>query len=253
MSNINTFSLHSFDYARFRPRYPKELFSYLCCLVQDREQAWDCATGNGQFARGCAEYFQHVEATDISEEQIEHAFLHPRITYRVCPAEKTPYPSNAFNFIGVAQAIHWFDLDRFYGEVQRLLAPGGVLAVVGYSFMKITPTIDQRIENTLLRNINPYWAEGNRLIMDSYRTIPFPFPELSPVPSFHIEVKWNFNQLLNYLRTWSAVKRYANERNQDPIQPLIPSLREVWGDPELRRTVTMPLVIKVDRKNHRNN
>jgi len=191
-----------------------------------------------------------VEATDISEEQIEHAFPHPRITYRVCPAEKTPFTSNVFNFIGVAQAIHWFDLDQFYGEIQRLLSPGGVLAVAGYCFMKVAPAIDLRVEEHLLPIIDSFWAKGNRLIMNSCRALPFPFKELSSAPSFHIEVQWNFNQFLNYLKTWSAVKRCAKERDQDPIKPLILSLRDVRGDPELRRTITMPLVLKVGRKNH---
>ncbi len=55
MNNITTFAIQPSEYAQFRPQYPKELFSYLCRLVKDRRQALDCGTGNGQFARDCAE------------------------------------------------------------------------------------------------------------------------------------------------------------------------------------------------------
>ena len=65
------FSSESPNYARFRPRYGRELFAYLASLVSNHRLAWDCATGNGQAAIPLSEFFDRVIATDASEEQIK--------------------------------------------------------------------------------------------------------------------------------------------------------------------------------------
>lgn len=53
-------------YASSRPTYPKELFDFIASLVESHNEAWDCATGNGQAALGLSQVFSVVEATDIS-------------------------------------------------------------------------------------------------------------------------------------------------------------------------------------------
>ncbi len=247
MQNAQTFSLQSAQYARYRPSYPETLFAYLSGLAQRHERAWDCATGNGQAAVGCAHYFERVTATDISAEQIRFASAHPRIEYAVCAAEAPPLTSHAFDLVVVAQAVHWFHLDLFYAESLRLLRPGGVLAVVGYGFLEITPTIDALVAEQLLSVLDPFWAEGNRLVMDAYRSLPFPIAEIPNVPALAIQVKWNLEQLMAYLRTWSAVKRYVAALGKDPLAPLAEALLAVWGAPERARLVQMPLALKVGR------
>lgn len=246
MDNVHTFSLQSAQYARYRPSYPDALFAYLNRLVQRHDRAWDCATGNGQCAIGCADYFKRVDATDISEAQLRHAVSHPRVRYCVGAAEDAPFESDSFDLIIVAQAIHWFNLERFYRECLRLLRPGGVLAVVGYTFLEVTPEIDGLITENLLSPIDRFWAEGNRLIMNAYRDLPFPFAEIPNVPSFAIEVEWSLEQLLAYLRTWSAVKRYVVEIGSDPVSTLARELKKAWGGSETK-TVKMPLVLRVGR------
>src|SRR6476659_9240028 len=73
MSFKDHFSKQAADYARFRPRYPRELFEYLGGVAPSRALAWDCATGNGQAAVALAEVFERVIATDASEKQIANA------------------------------------------------------------------------------------------------------------------------------------------------------------------------------------
>ena len=81
--------------------------------------AWDCACGNGQVARHLVKFFQSVEASDMSENQIEHAYRHERINYSVQKSESTVFPDSCFDLICVAEAIHWFDIPKFYDEVRR--------------------------------------------------------------------------------------------------------------------------------------
>lgn len=70
MSFKDHFSAHSVEYARFRPRYPDELFRYLDAVAPARQSAWDCATGSGQAAVALATHFDRVVATDASAARL---------------------------------------------------------------------------------------------------------------------------------------------------------------------------------------
>ena len=67
------FSNQASLYAQYRPGYPPGLFEYILQHVKNKQQAWDCATGNGQAAVELAKYFDKVMATDISEKQLHLA------------------------------------------------------------------------------------------------------------------------------------------------------------------------------------
>lgn len=248
MDNSQTFSIQSDRYAKHRPSYPRELFLYLSSLVERHDRAWDCATGNGQAAVGLAEFFSHVAATDISPDQISHHLPHLRVTYSVCAAERAPFEDGAFDFIGVAQAVHWFDLEQFYQEVQQVLKPGGILAVWGYGFFEVEPEIDRIIAKDLLEPLDPFWAAGNRLIMAGYRTLTLPVDEIAGPPALVMQAAWNLSQLLEYLRTWSAVKRYSAELGVDPVSRLETSLKTLGQTPDETKPIRMPLHIKAGRK-----
>ena len=77
-------------YADFRPRYPAALFDDLATLVPRTALVWDCACGNGQATLDLAQRFDRVVATDASREQIALAPPHPKIEFRVAPAEVLP-------------------------------------------------------------------------------------------------------------------------------------------------------------------
>ncbi len=249
MDNVKTFGVQSSGYAHARPTYPEALPAFLSSLTPTHHHVWDCATGNGQFAVKCVGFFNKVYATDISPAQIRHANLHPNIVYCVSSAEKPPFHNKSFDLIVVAQAVHWFNLKQFYREVRRLLKNDGVLAVFGYAFPTISPDIDALLDEHLLKPVDRFWAEGNRLIMDAYRSLPFPLAEIDNLPSFSVDVEWNLTQFLAFLRTWSAVKRYIADIGEDPVGVLAHALNTVWDSPEKPRTVRMPLALKVGRVN----
>ena len=53
------------------------------------------------------------------------------------PAETLPLDPNSVKLVTVASAAHWLDFPRFSQEVDRVLKPGGCLAVSNYSAVKI--------------------------------------------------------------------------------------------------------------------
>jgi ubiquinone/menaquinone biosynthesis C-methylase UbiE len=248
VDNIQTFSQDSDQYAKNRPQYPDELFSYLSKICAGHDSAWDCATGNGQAAVSSAKYFAHVEATDLSDEQIQHGLVNPKVHYTVSPAEHTAFKDSSFDLVTVASAVHWFDQERFFREVDRLLKPNGILAVWGYAHFIIEPAIDKIIAKELLEPIDPFWASGNRQVMNGYRDLSIPYNEIPDAPSFLIQIEWTLAQLSAYLRTWSAVKRFAAEHGADPVEGLEFKLPALWGAPAKTRVVQMPLFLRVSRK-----
>jgi len=247
MSFKDHFSGVSRGYAEFRPRYPDALFDFLAGLCAERRLAWDCACGTGQASLALAERFERVVATDASAEQIEAAEPHARVVYRVAQAERSGLDAESADLVTVAQALHWFDLDAFYSEVNRVLRPGGVLAVWTYGLLTIhLPEADDAMRR-FYRTLDPWWPPERKLVDTGYRTIPFPFDEVT-APPFEIEARWSPPQLVGYVRTWSAVSRCLRERGEDPAAPFERELRAVWGAPDTTRAVTWPIALRVGRR-----
>ena len=237
------FSGHASEYARYRPRYPGEMFAFLASLAPSRELAWDCATGNGQAASALAPHFQRVIATYASAAQIDNAEPHEHVDYRVAPAEASGLDSSSIDLITVAQALHWFDLNKFFAEAARVLKPNGILAVSGYQLLKITNEIDAIVNRFYYETTDPFWPPERDIIERGYTTIDFPFPELA-VPRFEMRLDWNLDQLLGYLRTWSATKKFIETNGYDPVDSLGSELRPIWQDENRARLVRWPLVLR---------
>lgn len=234
-------------YAEFRPSYPEELFTWLAGLCKEHDRAWDCATGSGQAAAGLAPYFNQVIATDASSGQIAHAGGPGNVDFRVASAEASGLADDSIDLVTVAQAAHWFDLPRFYAEARRMLKPGGVLALWGYGRLCLPDAMDEILQHFYGETICPYWPPERKLIDDGYRSLDFPFAEIA-APEFFIEVEWSLPRLLDYLSTWSAVKRYRTDRGSDPLPALMAELRPLWGDPDTALRLKWPLFLRAGRR-----
>lgn len=242
----DNFSKQSDLYARFRPGYPKQLFDFLLPLVPDKESAWDCGTGNGQLAVILSKYFKEVYATDISAAQITKAKKKKNIFYSVENAEETTLPGNKFDLITVAQAIHWFDFENFYRQVNWVLKRGGIIAAIGYDVFKINKEIDLLINEFYRKTTGPYWDKERKYIDDHYSTIPFLFKEID-APNFSMNYHWEFEQVIGYLNTWSAVQHYIRKNNENPVEKFSLELKKVWGN-VLKRKVSFPVFMRTARK-----
>jgi hypothetical protein len=243
--NRDTFGLAADDYRNFRPTYPEDLFRFLVSLCQSTGAALDCATGSGQAAVDLATYFDRVAAFDSSESQIQAAAPDPVVEYRVGTAEALPFVDEKFDLVTVAQAAHWFDLQSFYERLRGVVKPTSVIAIWGYSYCRIGAQIDAIVAARLLKPIEPYWAEGNRVIIEKYRTIYFPFSEVR-WPGFTARHGWTRAAFLNYMRTWSAYKLYLADEQSDPMPALDAELADLWPEGEAK-AVTFELHGRIGR------
>ena len=238
------FSIAASDYARFRPQYPDELFAWLAQQCSRTDLAWDCATGNGQAARALAGYFRAVVASDASGEQIAEAVAHPGVSYRVAPAEASGLPDNSVNLLTVAQAVHWFDLDRFYAEARRVLAPGGVIALWCYgSGYFDSPALQAVFDDFYGNTLGAYWPPERALIESGYRDLDFPFAEIR-APEFAMHIDVGLPALIGYLGTWSATNRYRQSTGTDPLPALQQAFAEHWGPPECIQRLHWPMHLR---------
>jgi SAM-dependent methyltransferase len=219
------------------------LFEYLGSIAPSLHLAWDCGTGSGQAAVGLASVFDRVVATDASEKQIANAQPHERVEYRVAAAEDSGLASATVDLVMVTQALHWFDLERFYTETKRVLTPNGVLAASAYLFAQIEPAIDAVLSHYYHDVVGPFWAPERKLV-ENFTEIPFPFHEIDS-PKFEMTTQWNLDQLIGYLRTWSASQHFLEVKGSDPVAQIIDRLRSVWGEPEQIRKVNWPLTLRI--------
>lgn len=215
-------------------------------LAPRRRLAWDCGTGSGQAARDLARYFDQVIATDASAAQLRNAPPVANVEYRVANAESSGLRAHSVDLTAVAQALHWFDVDRFYDEVRRVTVPGGVLAAWSYGACSAGSDIEALLRGFERVTVGPYWDARRRWVDEGYRTVPFPFDEIT-APPFQLRKEWTLSQLGGYLRSWSAVAKFVHERGQDPVAPLLEQIEKHWGSPDGTRTVTWPLAVRVGR------
>ena len=164
----------------------------------------------------------------------------------MAPAEYVPIENNSIDLVLVAQALHWFEFDAFFGEVRRVCRVGGILAAVSYGLFRCEPALDALIDNFYQQVLDGFWPMERRYIDEEYRTIPFPFEEIE-APRLEMKARWTLDHLLGYLGTWSAVNRAREASGADPLQALEPDLRRLWGEPLKFRPVVWPLNIRAGR------
>lgn len=240
------FSQLASTYSKYRPTYPPKLFEYLASCCNEHRQAWDCGTGSGQAARSLAKYFQNVLATDASKEQLEQAPKHPKINYRVEPAEKVTLEDTSTDLVTVAAAVHWFNFEKFYAELKRVLKPNGIIAVWGYHLFSITPAIDKLLLKYYSEILKDYWPERFHYVDTRYSDLPFPFDELTP-PKFEMITEWNLDQVAGFLSSWSGSKIYQEKKGYHPLNEIWEDFNKAWGDENIIRTIHWPLHIRVGK------
>lgn len=243
MSFKDHFSGHAAAYAQARPTYPPALFQWLATQCPRRELAWDAGCGNGQASTALAEYFRDVFATDPSATQIAAANPHPKVRYAVEPAEQCSLADGSVDLVTVAQALHWFDCDRFFAEVRRVLTATGRIAVWCYERSGVCPEVDEVFMRLYQGELDAWWPPERRHIEAGYATLPFPF-EVIPAPEFDLRCDWTLAQYLAYLRSWSAAQRYLKATGRDAVAGIEADLAEAWGDPARTRIVRWPMKVK---------
>ncbi len=236
------FSDHAAGYASSRPGYPPLLGRWLGEQVSSHALAWDVGTGSGQGAKLLSPFFDRVVATDASKQQLEHAVPVSNVTYYQANEEKSGLAKGSVSLVSSFQAAHWFDLERFYQEVNRIVLPGALCALIGYGRVQVSRRVDAEVESLYSTVLGGWWPDRRKLVEQHYQPIPFPFREI-PFSGFALEREWTASQFIAYLGTWSSLLKYRKAREEDPLDLFEVCLRPLWG--EGVRRVSWPLFGRV--------
>lgn len=135
------------------------------------ENALDIACGTGLSTKALSEIAIKVYGTDISSEMLNNVFVDNKITYLNSIAEEQPFSDEYFDIITVCSAVHWFDIDTFLMESNRLLKKNSWLILYDNFFiseMEKTPLFNNWYKEIYLkmfpapkRNNNYYWSIEN--------------------------------------------------------------------------------------------
>ena len=115
--------------------------------------------------------------------------------------------------------MHWFDESLFMAEVRRVLRPEGVLAIWAYQLGKVSAECDAIIDTLYEDIVDEYWPPERMIVDQGYPGLMLP-GEAVLVPDFAMSLKWRAADMLGYLRTWSASKRYEAANGTDPVNQI---------------------------------
>jgi ubiquinone/menaquinone biosynthesis C-methylase UbiE len=129
-------------YDHGRPFHHPRTLAHIRTLVGDAplHSALDVACGTGMSTIALAEYAPRVVGLDISPEMMRAARQAAGVSYLFANAERTPFPATAFDAVTCSSGVHWFDQDRFFGELHRILRPAGWVALYDHYFIRMRAT-----------------------------------------------------------------------------------------------------------------
>ncbi|XP_069057175.1 putative methyltransferase DDB_G0268948 isoform X1 [Pleurodeles waltl] len=132
---------HASLYQKYRLSLPLEMQRLVLSYLEEKKGkpfvlAADVGCGTGQTTCVLAPHFEKVVGTDISEAQIKEAkkmSSPPNVSFLVSPAEELPFEDVSVDLVIASSAAHWFNLEKFMKEANRVLKPHGCMALLTYT------------------------------------------------------------------------------------------------------------------------
>ena len=149
-----TFGLVADEYERGRPGYPQEAVAWLVehAGLDGGSVVVDVAAGTGKLTRRLVPMVGRVVAVEPSDGMRSTlAAAVPAAEAVNATADHLPLADGAAAAVTVAQAFHWFAHDEALAEFQRVVGPGGRLAIV-YNRRDLEQPLQRRLEEIVSRH-----------------------------------------------------------------------------------------------------
>ncbi|XP_042368776.1 putative methyltransferase DDB_G0268948 [Plectropomus leopardus] len=217
---------HAAAYLQYRVE-PMELISEIMSFMKRKAAtqfnlAVDVGCGSGQGTIPLASHFTRVVGTDISLAQLEMALSSDNpsnVSYRESPAEELPFGSGEVDLLTAMTAAHWFDRKKFLVEADRVLRPGGCLALLSYT--KEVELEYGNVSNTLNRICeeyytamdpfrNPYLGKCSvKIYSDMFDACSYPDKEWTDC--LRVRRKLPLSRYFGMVKTFSTYQRFLQE------------------------------------------
>ena len=104
----------------------------------------------------------------------------------------------------------------------------------------------RKVQQELIKVIQPYWAKQNQLLWDHYAGIVFPFKR-QEFPDIAMVVRWDLNELFAYLQSWSATRRCIEVLGDAFMIRVYEKVLRVWSEKKQKRKVVMDFCVIAGR------
>ncbi|KAK6622764.1 hypothetical protein RUM43_008607 [Polyplax serrata] len=239
---------HIRTYNKFRPSPPNSLTSKVIEFTKEKvplplQLAVDVGCGSGQSTEVLAPFFKNILGFDSSYQIIIEARKRCRytnISYRTCPGENMDLEDGTVDLVTVGQAVHWFDIPKFYMETNRVLKSKGVLAVYGYN-LPIPMYKDNMKVQTLVQKyytdvLGDYTLPQSRLAyLNNYKSKEF--NEVNFIEGGQmlrnddcvVETEGTLCDIIGYIKSWSAFQNYAKQKGEQRAKLLLEQFKNEFN------------------------
>ncbi|XP_067890734.1 putative methyltransferase DDB_G0268948 isoform X2 [Heterodontus francisci] len=183
--------------------------------------AVDVGCGSGQSSRGLASYFEKVVGIDLSGAQIEEAKKLDRpdnVSYRVGLAEELEFEDGSVDLVTVGVAAHWFDMEKFMKEVDRILKPKGCIALYCYTVPHVFHNDNcsedpNQIVQDLFTTLTPCESRRTKIIWNEYKEIfdAITFPDKERAEDISVKFKMPVPWIIGFLKAYSLYQAYLRK------------------------------------------
>jgi SAM-dependent methyltransferase len=230
------------QYERGRPSYPRSALRWL--LGEMPRDVVDLGAGTGKLTSALVAAGHRVVAVEpVAEMRTILLKRVPEATVVPATAEDTGLPETSADAVVAGAAFHWFDRQRTFPEIARILRPRGTLGLLGNGFDASVPWV-RRFGEILggPRLGRPgHWPDKDELLAW--------FDQIDE-EQFELAHRVDRDRLLDLAVSRSSVAMLSPEERQ----PLLDRIAALWSEePALRgqESATLPYLTQVRRAHRR--
>ena len=261
-------------YVKYRQNYTPEVAQRVMTFYNNQQQSQthlptkldlmvDVGCGSGQSTNIFQPYFKKILGFDVSAEQIKQAKLQNKfdnIDYMEGSAENIAVKDKSVDLIVAGAAAHWFDLEKFFDEVRRVLKPTGCLVILFYanpilSLMSASGGNQSEKASDIFRRAIDDYAEDplqkyvhQNLVKNSFANIydRIPFDQKKKDDSLHTYIEWSVNDACGLIKSVQTYALYMDKEIKkmkddniyitqellstiDPALLMAKQLQELWN------------------------
>jgi ubiquinone/menaquinone biosynthesis C-methylase UbiE len=126
-------------YRRGRPYHHPRSLARIRAVVGGApvECALDVACGTGLSTIALADHAASVVGLDLSPAMMRAAPVHPGVGYALGRAEALPFGAGCFDAVTCCSGVHWFDQERFFAELHRVMRPSAWVGLYDHYFLQM--------------------------------------------------------------------------------------------------------------------
>jgi len=228
LSPTQRFSNRVDNYIRYRPSYPAEVIELLQaeCGLTSGSTVGDIGSGTGKLTELLLPHAKQVFAVEPNREMREagERLLGNDVNFTSVngTAEATTLPDSSVDLVVAGQAFHWFDRERAKAEFQRILKPGGSVALI-WNDRQVDSTPFLAAYEALLRSLGTDYEQVNHRNIDAGKLQQF-FGRAPGVKSFPYVQPFDFFGLKGRLLSSS----YAPAEGEPGCDAMLAKLREIF-------------------------